>query len=178
MTETPRKPDFFRSVRPLPAASGSPLPDRPASGPAKPPPPPSAPIKQRTDDEIAADERAGWTAILPWPPAAVVAWRQAEPHRRSPTEFGRLYLSQCAAALRDKPRELSGSLAVELVLCPSTNAGRSVKLMHNYIPVVHWALTQCGVWLDQAQVRGETHILGGPKGAGAVYVSIWRLDGH
>lgn len=155
--EPPRKPDWFRSVRPLPGPRNEPvMPRDPDAKPARviTPAPPLAP---RKDGDVGSDEH--WQGSFPWPPSMAVAFRKDYSHRR-PTVAGDAYLAACAKACRGHIVEIMGPTHVIIALHPPLHVGATPTRLLAHAEVALWALGKIGIIEPDLIRRFETIMYG------------------
>nr|WP_329957389.1 RusA family crossover junction endodeoxyribonuclease [Gibbsiella quercinecans] len=70
------------------------------------------------------------------------------------SEKGRQFKAEAVAQvleqLRRRPRSITGTVSVSVVLCPPNKARRDLD---NYFKALFDAMTYAGVWLDDSQVK-------------------------
>lgn len=106
---------------------------------------------------------------LPWPPSlnghkAVVNGRMIL------SKKGRDYIKACAYSVNSLyMKKISGNLSVTLDLFPPDNRNRDID---NYIKAVFDAMTHCGVWVDDSQVKVLTIRMLDKVAGGSVLIGI------
>ena len=116
-----------------------------------------------------------YSFVLPYPPSVNGYWRTFR-NRQIISKRGREYVKLVDSEMQKLKLHGEGidfPLKFKMVINPPTLRSYDVD---NFIKGVFDALSKCGFWIDDSQVRILTVIKGEKVKGGNVEVDVWKLD--